>query len=181
MNLAGLELSKREGILLGAAGGLGVLFLFYWLSTAVAGDPETRPPRIRENLQVAAQELERNSTTVTNLTKNLGLGKFQLPSTEDSAKVLSHIDKIAKSNGLGYSALTAQVPKKGKNFQTITYRFTSNSELKALIKFVDEIQHGEYLICLENWDMKAGDDPKIVQANVTLRAYFKPARAEAMR
>ncbi|MCA9448060.1 MAG: hypothetical protein KC931_13165, partial [Candidatus Omnitrophica bacterium] len=103
------------------------------------------------------------------------VGKFRLPPTSESPEVYLHIRETAEKCGLGFSEFPSTPPQKGKGFQTIGYQFKATAELKNLIKFVDQIQSGVYLICLENWSLKPADDPKNVEANLSVVAYFQPA------
>jgi hypothetical protein len=181
MNVGGMEISTREAVLAGAVVTLAVVSGIVWLARSVAGDAEDKPAAIMAGLETSARVYETTSKKVRALQKQMGLGKYQIPSTEDSSKVLSHIDKSARAGGLGFESLSATAPAKGKRFQSISYRFSPTGELKSLVKFVDQIQSGEYLICLENWDLKPSDDPKKVKADLSLKAYFKPAPGKAKR
>lgn len=174
MKLLGMEVSQREVVMLGVTLTVAVVFGFSLLSKALGGEGDT-PAEFHESLEAASSRLNSSLLAVSRLKKNMSIGKFFLPSTDDSARVMTHIDKVARTSGLNFPALTATAPKKGRRFQTINYRFSSTSDLDALVKFVDEIQKGEYLICLENWDMKSAEDPKNLSANLSLRAYFAPA------
>lgn len=177
MNLAGKELSTREVVLLGITVVVALGFGLMWLGRQLGGTGGG-VSQVMDDLARSSSRLQNTTKNIEDLKKKLKIGKFQLPSTEDSPKVLSHIDKVARESGLGFSTLSATAPKKGRKFQTITYKFTSTSELKSLVKFVDAIQLGVYLICLETWDMKPAEDPKNVQANLTLRAYFRQAEGK---
>jgi Tfp pilus assembly protein PilO len=176
MNLAGREVSQRELVLLGITLLLAVSFGIYWLGKKTGMAGEGSPLEFFTDLEASAERLEATQRSVFDLTQKMQIGKFQLPSTEESAEVLSHIDKVARSSGLNFPSLTANQPRvgKGRKFQTINYHFTTTSDMNALVKFVDEIQKGDYLICLEDWDMKPAEDPKNIVANLTLRSYYGP-------
>lgn len=175
MNLGGREVSQREVVLLAITLSLAVMFGVYWIGKKVGVGGGESPLEFYANLTTSSERLALTQQKVSSLCKAMHLGKFQIPSTEESAKVLSYIDGVARNSGLSFPSLTATAPKKGRKFQTINYRFTTTSDLNALVKFVDEIQKGEYLICLENWDMKPAEDPKKIVANLTLRSYYGPA------
>ncbi len=177
MKIAGKDFSIRELVLLGFTLLVALGFGLSWLSRQL-GDQEGGARQVMEELARSSSRLQLTSRNIEEVKKKLKLGKFQLPSTEDSPKVLSHIDKVARESGLGFSTLSATAPKKGRKYQTILYKFTSTSELKSLVKFVDTIQQGVYLIGMESWDMKPAEDPKNVQANLTLRAYFRPSEGK---
>jgi Tfp pilus assembly protein PilO len=174
MNLAGREVSQREVVLLTVTLVLTVAFGVHWLGKKVGVGAGETPLEFYVNLTTSSERLASTQGKVSTLYKGMQLGKFQIPSTEDSAKVLSYIDGVARNSGLSFPSLTATAPKKGRKFQTINYRFTTTSDLNALVKFVDEIQKGEYLICLENWDMKPAEDAKKIVANLSLRSYYGP-------
>ena len=176
MNLAGREVSQREVVLMATTLILAISFGVYWLGKKVGVGQGESPHEFYVNLESNTNRLDATQRTVSGLTQKMNIGKFHLPSTEDSAKVLSHIDKVARASGLNFPSLTANQPRvgKGRKFQTINYRFTPTSDLNALVKFVDEIQKGEYLICLEDWDMKPAEDPKNIVANLSLRSYYGP-------
>ncbi len=176
MNLAGREVSQREVILLVVTLVLAVVFSANWLLKKMGAGESESPHEFYITLKENSERLEATQRTVTGLMKKMNIGNILLPSTEDSAEVLSHIDKVARDSGLNFPSLTAGPPRigKGRKFQTINYRFTATSDLNALVKFVDEIQKGGYLICLEDWDMKPAEDPKNIVANLNLRSYFGP-------
>ncbi len=176
MNLGGREVSQREVVLMAITLSLALVFGVYWIGKKAGMGQGESPLDFYRNLEASANRLEAAQRTVMGLTQKMHIGKFHLPSTEDSAKVLSHIDKVARASGLNFPSLTANQPRvgKGRKFQTINYRFTTTSDLNALVKFVDEIQKGEYLICLEDWDMKPAEDPKNIVANLSLRSYYGP-------
>lgn len=174
MTLLGMEVSQRETVLLGVTLGVAVIFGLYLLSKSTGGAGDS-PADFYASLDASSSRLNTSLMSVSKLKKNMNIGKFFLPSTDDSARVMTHIDKVARASGLNFPALTATAPKKGRRFQTINYRFSSTSNLNALVKFVDEIQKGEYLICLENWDMKPAEASENISANLSLRAYFAPA------
>jgi Tfp pilus assembly protein PilO len=173
MNLLGNEVSPRETVLMGVTLLVVIIVGVYYYSRTVQGSTES-PQEFYFNLDASAYHLETSLAVVSKMSRTMNLGNFQLPSTEDSAKVLSHIDKVARASGLAFPTLSATAPKKGRKFQVINYRFTTNGDLNALIKFIDEIQKGVYLVCLENWDMKPTEDGKKITANLSLRAYFSP-------
>ncbi len=175
MNLAGREVSQREVVLLVVTVVLALGFGIYWLGKRAGVGAGESPLEFREDLTVSLGRLENTQQMVTNALNKMHIGDFSLPSTEDSAKVLSHIDGVARSSGLSFPTLTATQPKKGRKFQTINYHLTSTSDLNALVKFVDEIQKGVYLVCLESWDMKPAEEANKIVANLTLRSYYGPA------
>ena len=175
MNLFGQELSKREMLLLGATVAIGVLGGLVWIGRTSASS-EIRPKEVLRSLQREEEEISRALKDAEKRRTDLGLGAFMLPDPEiDSPAVHLHIEKTARTSGLNFPSLSATAPKKGKGVLTIGYRFTATSELKNLVQFIDQIQTGKYLICLESWGMTPTDDPKIVRTDLALRAYFQPS------
>lgn len=155
---------------------LVVLFFgLRWINQAVGGTGENSPSQIQISLEGSSARLQSLTNSVAKLKNQMDLGDFELPALEDSPKVFSYIDETARSAGLEFARLTETGPSKGKKFQVMRYRFQATSELNALVKFVDTIQTGKYLVALENWDMKPVDNSAKLTANLSLRAYFKPA------
>jgi hypothetical protein len=174
MKFLGQELSLREATLLSLTLVLVLAAGILWI-TRSSGASGTSPSEIKEMLQADEERLERSLKEAARRRKELGLGSFTLPDpATDSPKVHLHIEKTARASGLEFSSLSSTAQKKGKGALTIGYRFTATSELKSLVRFIDDIQSGEYLICLENWSMKPTNDPKKVQTEIALRAYFQP-------
>jgi len=181
MKLLGQELSKRELVLLGVTVAVAVGSGVFWLSRSI-GASATSPSKTKSRIQSTASRLERSLGELERLRRDLGLGKFKLPSTDESPQVHLHIQSTARDCGLAFSTFTATAPRReGKSFQTVTFRFKVTSDLKSLVKFVDRIQSGEYLICLESWSMKPTDDPKTIETDLSLRAYFRPGRRKRRR
>ena len=181
MNLFGQELSKREAGLLAATLAVAVVAVLFWL-TRTAGASELSPKEIRQALQSDRERLERSLKEAEKRRTQLGIEGFTLPNSEtDSPQVHLHIEKTARECGLSFPSLSATAPKKGKGVLTIGFRFTATSQLKNLIKFIDRIQSGEYLICLESWDMTPTGDPKNVRTDLALRAYFEPPKRGVRR
>ena len=175
MNLMGRELTIRETVLVAVTGVTVLGMIVFWVPQQLSAGSES-PAAIKESLDIAKAKLERAIKDVAGQRKKIGIDQVVLPDTEDSNRVYLHVQNTAKSCGLGFSSLTATQPKKGKGFRTINYRFTATSKLKSLVKFVDKIQSGGYLICLEKWSMKPMEDPQKVQTEISLRAYFAPAK-----
>jgi len=175
MRILGQELSKRETVLVAVTLVVAVGSGLFWLSKQV-GTAEESPEDIRAGVTIGTSKLRKSLKEAEDLRKEIGLHRVRLPSTEDLPQVHLHVRTTAQKCGLGFSSLTASTPRVGKGVCTVDYRFTANSELKSLVKFADEIQSGEYLICLESWDMKPMEDPKNVQTDISLRAYFQPEK-----
>jgi Tfp pilus assembly protein PilO len=176
MKIFGQELSKREQVMIFATLSVTVLTGFFFLLGGDA-DASESPSEIRTRLEGATGKLEADLRKMNSLQAKLNLEKVELPKTAESPSVHLYIEKTARESGLGFSVLTASNPKReGRYFQTVTFRFTVTSELKSLVKFVDTIQTGKYLIAIENWNMKPTDDPKNVETDLSLKAYFEPEK-----
>lgn len=171
-----MNLKRSEQILLGVTIAIAAVFLFQRYGGNLTGtESGESPSAIKEQTEAEVRKLSSAKSDLRSLTKKLNVGKFQLPPTTDSPKVYLHIRETAEKCGLGFSEFPSTPPQKGKGFQTIGYHFKATSELKNLVKFADQIQSGTYLICLENWSMKPAEDPKNVEANLSVVAYFQPA------
>jgi hypothetical protein len=175
MNLMGRELTTRETVLVAVTGVTVLGIIVFWVPQRL-GAGSASPSAIKEYLESATSKIERSIKDVGGQRKKLGIDRVVLPDTEDSNRVYLHVQNTAKGCGLGFSSLTATQPKKAKGFQTINYRFKATSKLKSLVKFVDQIQSGGYLICLEKWSMKPMKDPQNVETDISLRAYFAPEK-----
>lgn len=176
MKLLGQELKKSEQYLLGATLAIVLWGAYHFFGPSLVGTAGGQTPaEVKEEVETEYRKLQRAKTDLERLTKKLDIGKFTLPPTSDSPKVYLHIRETAEKCGLGFSELPATPPQKGKGFQTIGYQFKATAELKKLVEFVDEIQSGVYLICVENWAMKPAEDPKNVEANLSVVAYFQAA------
>jgi Tfp pilus assembly protein PilO len=175
MNFMGREMTTRETVLVAVTGATVLGLTVFWVPQKLSAGSES-PSAIKESLEIAKSKLQKSIKEVTGQREDLGVEKVVLPDTEDANLVYLHVQNTAKDTGLGFSSLTATQPKKGKGFQTINYRFTATSNLKSLVKFVDQIQSGGYLICLEKWSMKPMEDPQNVQTEISLRAYFAPEK-----
>ena len=177
MKLFGQELSNRELALIGATAVVVVAAGGFWLSRN-GGESAASPSAVKNQLTASVRQLDTTLSDIARLRRDMDLGKFRLPGVEESPKVHLHIRTMALECGLAFTDLTNTLPKKGRGFETVDFRFKATAELKSLVKFVDLIQSGEYLIGLEKWDMKAGDDPRKVTMDVSLRAYFRPSGRE---
>ncbi len=170
-----MKLKKSEQILLGITLTIGVVFLFQKFGSGLAGtDSGSSPSEVKSEVEAEVRKLSKAKTDLGKLTKKMNVGKFRLPPTSDSPEVYLHIRKTAEKCELGFSEFPSTPPQKGKGFQTIGYQFKATAELKNLVKFVDEIQSGVYLISLVNWSLKPAEDPKNVEANLSVVAYFQP-------
>ena len=171
-----MKLKKSEQILLALTTVAGIVFLYQQYGGSLTGTSSgSSPSEVKHEVEAEVRKLSKAKNELRNLTKKLNVGKFRLPPTTESPEVYLHIRKTAENCGLAFSELPSTPPQKGKGFQTIGYQFKATAELKNLIHFVDEIQSGVYLICLENWSLKPANDPKNVVANLSVVAYFQPA------
>ena len=175
MNFMGRELTTRETVLVIVTGVTVLGLIVFWVPQKLSAGADS-PSEIKESLEIAQSKLQKSLKDVTGQREDLGIEEVVLPDTELANRVYLHVQNTAKDCGLSFSSLTATQPKKGKGFQTINYRFTATSDLKSLVKFVDQIQSGGYLICLEKWSMKPMEDPQKVQTEISLRAYFAPEK-----
>ncbi|MCB9783097.1 MAG: type 4a pilus biogenesis protein PilO [Candidatus Omnitrophica bacterium] len=171
-----MKLKRSEQILLAATLLVGAIFLFQKYGSALTGtESGTSPSEVKSEAETETRKLSKAKSDLGKVSKKLNVGKFRLPPTTESPEVYLHIRETAEKCGLGFSEFPSTPPQKGKGFQTIGYQFKATAELKNLVKFVDQIQSGVYLICLENWSLKPADDPKNVEANLSVVAYFQPA------
>ncbi len=161
------KISKRERVFAITTVAVAVAALvFNFVAEPLVRRWRTLDKKIREKEILLAKHTRilRNKNLITRQHERYGeyFQSQRATPEEESADVLSAIERIARSAGVRITNIKPLAIKKFENYSKYTFRVTSECDIKALTKFMYDLQASKQLLKIERMVIR----PKEKQADV---------------